>query len=118
MSQPAAPHAAVAIPKTTKGSKPITCAPMCSKSCVERTWTPMTVLAMDETIEEASEYLRREARSLKNEFQSSLEASCRDASEIVELARKETVRWRVKEEGIWGRADVFKVSALVRKALI
>lgn len=52
----------------------------------------MTVLAIDEMIEEASEYLRRDARSLKNEFQSNLEASWREASEIVELARREAVR--------------------------
>jgi hypothetical protein len=38
---------------------------------VERTWTPIAVLASEARIEETREYRRRDARSLKNVFQSS-----------------------------------------------
>ena len=54
-SQPAAPHAAVAIPSTMNGSRPITWAPSDSRSCVERNCTPTTVLAREVATDEASE---------------------------------------------------------------
>jgi CRP-like cAMP-binding protein len=75
-----------------KGSKPITCVPRDSRSCSERTCTPITVLAIEAIIDEARVYLRRDARSLKKEFQSSLEASARDAFAAVELRRKAVLR--------------------------
>lgn len=91
-SQPTAPQVAVANPRTTKGSKPITCAPRDSRSCSERICTPIIVLAIEAIIDEARVYLRRDARSLKNEFQSSLGTSARDAFAAVELRRKAVLR--------------------------
>lgn len=85
-SHPTAPQAAVAKPKTMNGSKPITAAPRCSRSWVDRTWIPTEVLTRELAIEEAREYRRREARSLKKEFQSSL-TSWLDGAEV-ELARR------------------------------
>jgi hypothetical protein len=82
----------VAIPSTTNGSSPITCAPKCSRFWLERTCTPIIVLADALAIEEASVYLRRDARSLKKEFQSSLAASSRALGELeLELQRTEVV---------------------------
>ena len=99
-SQPTAPQAAVAKPKTTNGSNPITCAPRDSRSTVERTCTPRIVLKAEVMTEEAKEYLRREVRSLKKEFQSSAASvGGADFAEAVEFARREVLR-RMGDERI------------------
>ena len=91
-NQPAAPHAIVAIPSTTNGSRPITCAPIDSISCVERYCTPSTVVPADVTTDETTEYRRRAARSLKNVFQSSRTSPAAAGFElaVVEFARSVT----------------------------
>ena len=71
-SHPIAPHVAVANPRTTNGSRPMTVAPRCSRSCPDKTCTPTLVLIAELATEETREYRRREARSLKKESQSSL----------------------------------------------
>lgn len=96
-SHPAAPQAIVEIPRTTIGSNPITCAPSDSISWVDRYCTPKTVVTTEVTADDATEYLRRVARSLKNEFQSNL-ASFIGGAEEVEFAR--TVVRSTHEAGI------------------
>lgn len=72
-------------------------------------------------MDDASEYLRREARSLKNEFQSSFFASSLpDTSDEVELARTE-VFWRTGErEAVvaCGRGAAFNAVAGAETPLI
>jgi hypothetical protein len=66
----------------------MTCAPKFSRFWLERTCTPIIVLADALAIDEASVYLRRDARSLKKEFQSSLAASSRALGDVeLELQR-------------------------------
>lgn len=68
-------------------------------------------------MDDAREYRRRDARSLKNEFQSSFCASDRaaDGDDAVEFARRPLVVFRsMGESGIivvavWGRHVVFNV---------
>jgi hypothetical protein len=70
------------------------------------------VLTAELTMEDASVYRRREARSLKYEFQSSLAASSRAEVEVVELERTEIVFFALMH-GVaicaCGRADEVRI---------
>lgn len=113
-SQPTAPHAAVAMPSTTIGSSPITCTPSDSRSWVAMSCTPRMVVAPEVKIDDPSEYLLRDARSLKNEFQSSGGASVRGVLGAVEFERIEAVRRAGRALVGWGRqrgSPVVRVAA-------